>query len=65
MVARQCTELPSDGEQNAATCRANFSAQEQKWPHFWGHVSRGYEWWAMSGKAMQDAVPPAERHFGK
>jgi hypothetical protein len=30
---------------------------------FLGPRSRGYRWWAMSGKAMHDAVPPARTAF--
>ena len=33
---------------------------EKIWPHLWGHVfKRLRSWWAMSGKAIQGAVPPA------
>src|SRR5271165_581535 len=31
----------------------------KKWPQFWGQVQEATDWWAMSGKAKQDAVPAA------
>ena len=33
-------------------------AIRKKWPHFWGHISRGQIWQAMSGKAMEVTAPP-------
>jgi hypothetical protein len=38
---------------------ANFKSCPKKRPHFWGHVSRGQFWKAMSGKAMQVTAPPS------
>jgi hypothetical protein len=34
------------------------SRPKVKWPHFWGH-SLKRQWKVMSGKAMQETVPPA------
>src|SRR5215469_9206368 len=40
------------------------SPAKKIWPHLWGHVfKRLRNWWAMSGKAIQGAVPPARTTF--
>jgi hypothetical protein len=66
MVAGQCTET-IDGMRTARAVLARTEAgsdcglvsiRHKKWPHFWGHISRGFDRWA-SGKAMH-ADPPSE-----
>jgi hypothetical protein len=34
-------------------------SKQEKWPHFWGHIQEATVWWAMSGKALNVAVPSA------
>ena len=45
---------------NLATCTA--LSGDKKWPHLWGHVSRGYEWVGnvRKGDARSDTGSDAE-----